>query len=104
MHGAQHVRAVGALLAAGLGQAARLEALQHRVQQQVLSPTCNKTGAELRQHAEVEPGVGQLQGMLPIDAAANGVGGLPVAELLEELEHRDQRQAQGARPGWPRVG
>jgi hypothetical protein len=62
----------------------RLEALQHRVQQQVLSPARDKAGAELRQHAEVEPGVGQLQpqGILPIDPAAHGISSLTIAELL----------------------
>ncbi len=61
----------------------------------MLSPARDEAGAELRQHAEVEPRVGQLQlqGIFPVDPAANGVGGLTVAELLEELEHRDQRQA-----------
>src|SRR3954468_12406366 len=41
-----------------------------------------------------KPGGGQLEPErgLPVDAGAHGVGGLPVAEVLEELEDRDQRQ------------
>ena len=46
-HGSQHVCAVGALLAAGLDEAARLEALQHGVQQQGLGPARDEAGAEL---------------------------------------------------------
>ena len=94
MHGAQHMRAVGALLAARLDQATRLEAREHRIQQQMLRSACDKACAELRQHAEVEARVGQLEakGILPINPGTHGVGCLTVAELLEELKHRDQSQ------------
>ena len=49
---------------------------------------------ELGQHAEVEAGVGQLEPerILPVDPGAHRVGRLPVAEVLEELEDRDQGQ------------
>jgi hypothetical protein len=42
----------------------------------------------------VEPRVGQLKPkrILPVDPGTHGIGGLAVAQLLEELEHRDQRQ------------
>ena len=92
MHGSQHVGAVGALLAPPPDQAMRLEALEHPVQQQVLGAARNKAGTELGQDAEVKPRVGQLKPkrVLPIDAGAHSVGGLPVAEMLEELEDRDQ--------------
>ncbi len=94
MHGAQHMRAVGALLAARLDQTARFEALKHRVQQQMLRSAHHEACAKLRQHAEVEARVGQLKakGILPIDPGAHGVGRLTVAELLEKLKHRDQSQ------------
>ena len=100
-HGGQHVGAVGALLAARLDQAAGLEALEHRVQQQVLRLAGDEAGAELGQHAEVEAGVGQLEPerILPVDPGAHGVGRLPVAEVLEELEDRDQGQ-----PPWGESG
>ena len=100
-HGAQHMRAVGALLAARLDQAARLETLEHGVQQQVLRLAGDKAGAELGQHAEVEPGIGELKPecVLPVDPGTHGVGGLPIAEMLEELEDRDQGQAPRCQGG-----
>jgi len=91
VHGRQHVRAVGALLAPRLDQAAGFEALQHPVQQEVFRPLRDEAGAELRQHTEVEPWVRQLEPkrILPVDPGTHGIGGLLVAEALEELEHRD---------------
>ena len=106
MHGGQHVRAVGALLAPRLDQATRLEALEHAVQQQVLRLPGHQAGAELGQHAEVEAGVGQLEPerVLPVDPGAHGVGGLPVAEVLEELEDRDQGQPPRGQGGLALAG
>ena len=94
-HGAQHVRAVGALLTARFNQATRLETLEHRVQQPVLRLPGDEARAELGQHAEVEPRVGELKPecILPIDPGTHGIGRLPVAEMLEELEDRDQGQS-----------
>jgi hypothetical protein len=67
---------------------------EHRVQQPVLRLPGDEARAELGQHAEVEPRVGELKPecILPIDPGTHGIGRLPVAEMLEELEHRDQRQ------------
>ncbi len=101
MHGGQHLRAVGALLAPRLDQAACLEALQHPVQQEVLRPLSDEAGAELRKHAEVKARVGQLEAerILPVIARAHGIGSLPVARVLQELEHRDQRQPPRRKAG-----
>jgi hypothetical protein len=55
------MRAVRTLLATRPDQAARLEVLQHPVQQQMLRLARDKAGAELRQHAEVETRVGQFE-------------------------------------------
>src|SRR3954452_18090481 len=43
----------------------------------------------------MEPRVGELKPecILPIDPGTHGIGRLPVAEMLEELEDRDQGQA-----------
>ena len=84
VHGGQHVGAVGALLAPRLDQATCFEAIQHPVQQQVLCPTSNQTGAELRQHAEMETRMGQIEAerMLPLNTGAYDVGPLPIAQAL----------------------
>jgi hypothetical protein len=101
VHGGEHVRAVGALLAPRLDQAACLEALEHAVQKQVLRPARDEARAELGKHAEVEAGIGQLEPerVFPIDASTHCVGRLPVAEMLEELEHRDERQPPRCQAG-----
>src|SRR5829696_9136494 len=101
MHGTQHMRAVGALLAARLNQPAGLEALEHGVQQQVLRLAGDKAGPELSEHAKVEPGISQLepQGVLPVDPRTDCVGGLPITEVLEELKDRDQSQAPRCKGG-----
>lgn len=95
MHGGQHVCAVRALFPPRLDQAACLEALQHRIQQQVLRLAGNAARTEFGEHAEVETGVGKLKSKraLPVDAGAHGVGGLPIAEALEELDDCDQGQS-----------
>ena len=94
VHGGQHVRAVGALLATGPDQATRLEALEHGVQQPVFCPSRDKAGAELGEYAEVKAGVGQIEPerVFPVNPAAHGIGSLAITEVLEELEDRDQGQ------------
>jgi hypothetical protein len=103
MHGPQHMRAVGALLAARFDQPASLEALEHGVQQQMLRLAGDKAGPELGERAEVEPGISQFepQRILPVDPGAHSVGGLPVAEVLEKLEDRDQSQSPWRKGGLP---
>ena len=101
VHGGEHVRAVGALLAPRLDQAACLEALEHAIQRQVLCPTRDEARTKLGKHAEVKAGIGQLEPerVFPIDAGAHRVGRPPVAEMLEELEHRDKRQPPRCQAG-----
>ena len=88
---------VGALLGAGLDQAVGLAGLEHRLQQEPFGTAGDEAGAELAEDGEVEAGVGQLQaeGVLPVDAAADGVGGLAIGEPLGELQDRDQGQPPG---------
>src|SRR3954462_12240626 len=69
VHGGEHVRAVGALLAPRLDQVAFLEALEYPVQKQVLRLARDEASAELGEHAEVEAGIDQLEPerVFPID-------------------------------------
>jgi hypothetical protein len=45
----------------------------------------------------IEAGIGQLQaqGVLPVSAAADGVGGLAIGEALDVLENGGQREPSG---------
>ena len=54
------VGALDALLTTGVDEAARLEPLEHGVEQKPGRIACNKASAELAQHAEVEARVRQL--------------------------------------------
>jgi hypothetical protein len=67
----------------------------------VLRPARDEAGAELGENAEVETGVGQLEaeGVFPVDAGAHGVGGLPITEVLQELEHRHKSQPPRGQAG-----
>ena len=59
-----------------------------------LGPAGGEAGAELGEGGEVEPGVVELEpkGILPVDAAADGVGGLAIGEPLDVLEDGGQSQ------------
>ena len=63
----------------------------------MLRPAGEEVGAELGQDAEMEAGVGQLEAerVFPVDAGAHRIGGLAVAEVLQELQDRDQ-----GKPPW----
>src|SRR5262249_5396989 len=92
--------------AAGREQAAVLARRKHLVQQEPLSPGGGEAGAELREGGEVEPGVVELEpeGVLPVDAAADGVGGLAIGEVLGELQDGDQGELPGGQCGLPAPG
>ena len=61
---------------------------QEGVQELLFGLAVDQAGAELAEHGVVEAGIGQFQaqGVLPVDAAADGVGGLAVGEALDVLE------------------
>src|SRR4051794_35818696 len=60
----------------------------------MLRPSGDQTGTELAQHAEVEARVRQFEPerVFPVNAAADGISGLPVTEVFQELKRRDQSQ------------
>ena len=97
----QHMRRVGPLPAACGEQLERAETVQHRVEQQHLRSARHQPGTKLAQHRAVEASIGQLQAeaILPIDAAAHGIGCLLVREPFHKLQDRDQRQAPRRRGG-----
>jgi hypothetical protein len=54
----------------------------------------------------VESGVVELEpeGILPVDASADGVGGLAIGEVLGELQHGDQGEPPRGQCGLPAPG
>lgn len=87
----QDRRRVGPLFALRLEVTSFPESLQHPIQEALFGLTAEQPGPELGQDAVIEARVGELQaeGILPVDAAAYRVGGLPIGEVLHELENGD---------------
>ena len=74
---------------AGFEQAALLEQREHGVEQEYFGLSGHKAVTKLTQHRGVEAGVGQLQGqgILPGNAVADGIGGLPIRKAFKKLQH-----------------
>ena len=66
-----------------------------------MGPAGGEAAAELGEGGEVESGVVELEseGVLPVDAAADGVGGLAIGEVLGELQDGDQGELPGGQCG-----
>jgi hypothetical protein len=88
---------VGALPAPRSDQFEIAGSVQEGVQELLFGLALDQAGAELAQDGVIEAGIGQFQAkrVLPIDAAADGVGGLAIGEALDVLEDRGQRQPCG---------
>jgi len=85
---------VSALLAAGPDQALVTAHFQESVEHHPLHAMLGQPGPEPGQHGRVKTGIGQFRAdrVLPVDRADRHRGGLPVGQVLRELQHRDQRQ------------
>ena len=85
---------VGPLLTARLEEATVLQRGQERREQAVLGLARAQPGAEFAQEREIKPGIGQFEpeGVLPVEAGADGIGRLAVRDAFGELQHRDERQ------------
>ena len=65
--------------------------------------------AKLTEDGGIKARIGafQGQGILPVDAPADGGGGLPIRQAFDELENQHQGQACGGfrgLPGWRKEG
>ena len=78
-----------------------LASVQEGVQEPLFGLAVDQAGAELAEHGVIEAGIGQFQaqGVLPVDAAADGVGGLAIGEALDVLEDGGQGQPGGRSRG-----
>ena len=100
-HRREHVRGVGALLAAGLEQAGRAAALQHRIEQQGRGIILEQTAAKRAQDRGGDPlgeaGIVQREAeqLLPGDAVTDGLGRLRITEPVHELKDGDDGEAGG---------
>lgn len=93
-HRGQDVGGVGALCGALAHEAGLREAGQREAEEAVGAVVFGETVSEVGQHAVVEAGVVQLHGhgVLEVDAAADRLGGLPVGQAEQELQHTDGGQ------------
>jgi hypothetical protein len=94
----QDMRGIGPLTPPPLEPSARFAGGQEGIKEAVASLMGEQAVAKIVQQGKVEPGVGELkaQGIFPIHAAPDGIGGLAVGEPFDLLHDGDQRQAQGA--------
>jgi hypothetical protein len=97
---------VGALPAARLEQVEVTKPVQEEVQEQLFGLASDQTGAELTQDGRIEAGIGQFQsqGVLPVDARADGLDGLAVRQALDVLEDGGQGEACGGESGSAAAG
>ena len=97
------MRGVGALPPAGLDQAQPFQPVQQQVQDLPLQAPGHQPGPELAQHREVEALIlqGQAQAVLPVQPAPHRIRGLPVGQVLSELQHRHHRQLRRGDPRLP---
>lgn len=93
-HRGQDVGGVGALRGALAHQSGLLETGQREIEEPVSTVVFSETVTEVGQHAVVEAGIVQLHGhrVLEVDAAADRLGGLPVRQAEQELQHTDSGQ------------
>src|SRR3954454_18291826 len=92
---------VGTLPAPLADQAEFPASFQEGVEELQFGLAVDQAGAELAEDGVVEAGIGQFQsqGVLPVDAATDGIGGLAVGETLDVLEDGDGGQPCGGGGG-----
>lgn len=102
-HRGQNMGGVGALRGALAHQTGLLETGQRKVEEAVRPAFLDEPIAEVGQHAVMEAGVVQLHrvGVLEVDAAADRLGGLPVRQAEQELQHTDGGQLSRRKPRPP---
>ncbi|GAA4803131.1 hypothetical protein GCM10023220_35370 [Streptomyces ziwulingensis] len=102
-HRGQDVGGVGALRGALAHQSGLREAGQREVEEAVSAIAFGETVTEVGQHAVVEPGIVQFHchGVLEVDATADRLGGLPVRQAEQELQHTDGGQLSRREPRAP---
>ena len=95
--GGQDMRRVGALPAPFADQAEFPASFQEGVEELLFGLAVDQAGAELAEYGVIEAGIGQFQtqGVLPVDATTDGIGGLAVGEALDVLEDGGQGEPNG---------
>jgi hypothetical protein len=88
------VGGVGALAPAPMQQATLAQPVQHERQQPLGLAVGQQPGAELGEHRGVKARVTKVeaQRVFPVQPCSYRVGGLPVGEALDELQHQHQHQ------------
>jgi hypothetical protein len=76
-------------------QAGPDQPVKDAVEQDTVALLGDQASPELGQDRRVEPWIRQVkgEGVLPVDAAADGIGSLAVRQSFRELEDRDKGQS-----------
>ncbi|SQD94650.1 hypothetical protein FMEAI12_2700006 [Parafrankia sp. Ea1.12] len=93
-HRGQHMGGIGAGPPARAQQPEVRQPREQQVQNLLLQTMFHEPDPEPAQHGEVETRVVETEAkrVLPVDPPPDLLRGLPVSEVLGELQHRDQRQ------------
>ena len=105
-HRGQDMRGIGALRGAFTHQSGVLHAGQGEIEEAVGAVALDETLAEVAQDTVMEAGIVQLQGqgVFEVDAAAHRLGGLPVGQTEQELQHANGGQLGRREAGAPVAG
>ena len=89
----QDMGGIGPLGAPGFDPAPRFAGGQEGIEQPLAGLMGQQPAAKIVQQGEVEAWVRQVEaeGILPIHAAADGIGRLAIGEPFDVLHHHDQR-------------
>ena len=84
---------ISALPTSGFDHSEFRESGQQQIQDLFLQPVIDEPLSKPRQHRVIESWISQFQaqGVLPVDPTPYGVSGLPIGQILDELQDRDQR-------------
>jgi len=84
---------ISALPTSGFDHSEFRESGQQQVQDLLLQPVIDEPLSKCRQHCVIESRISefQAQGVFPVDPTPYGVSGLPIGQILGELQDCDQR-------------
>src|SRR5580692_9986366 len=91
------MRRIGSLSSSWFDNPQMYETSEKIIEEQSFGIACNQTRAEFAEHRMIKARIVEFQAqhILPIDASADGIGGLPIGKPFGKLHDADQGKARG---------